>query len=179
MRVIGEKLDQLESIVTRVLSFAKAPTSLHSRWSLADIVDDTLVLVRLKLAQSKVSLRFEPPAGALFIEAHKGQIQQVLLNLLINATQAMPEGGTITLTARADRPNDAHFALLDLADTGTGVPEPIRDRIFDSFLSGRTDGTGLGLAIAKRILLSHHGDILLLATSPAGTTMRLLLPLAK
>ena len=179
MRVIGEKLDQLESIVTRVLGFAKAPTSLHSRWSLADIVDDTLVLVRLKLAQSKVSLRFEPPAGALFIEAHKGQIQQVLLNLLINATQAMPDGGTITLTARADRPNDAHFALLDLTDTGTGVPESIRAHIFDSFLSGRPDGTGLGLAIAKRILLSHHGDILLLATSPAGTTMRLLLPLAK
>ena len=179
MRVIGEKLDQLESIVTRVLGFAKAPTSLHSRWSLADIVDDTLVLVRLKLAQSKVSLRFEPPAGALFIEAHKGQIQQVLLNLLINATQAMPDGGTITLTARADRQNDAHFAILDLTDTGTGVPESIRAHIFDSFLSGRPDGTGLGLAIAKRILLSHHGDILLLATSPAGTTMRLLLPLAK
>jgi len=179
MRVIGEKLDQLESIVTRVLGFAKAPTSLHSRWSLADIVDDTLVLVRLKLAQSKVSLHFDPPAASLYVDAHKGQIQQVLLNLLLNATQAMPDGGTITLTARADSPTAAHFAILDLTDTGTGIPEPIRDRIFDSFLSGRPDGTGLGLAIAKRILLSHHGDILLLSTSPAGTTMRLLLPLAK
>src|SRR5204862_4727577 len=77
MRVIGEKLDQLEAIVTRVLSFAKAPTSLHSRWSLADIVQDTLVLVRLKLAQSKVSVNFEAPPRPLFVEAHKGQIQQV------------------------------------------------------------------------------------------------------
>jgi signal transduction histidine kinase len=63
-------------------------------------------------------------------------------------------------------------------DTGIGVPADIRERIFDSFLSSRPDGTGLGLAIAKRILLSHHGDITLLNTSPAGTTMRVTLPLA-
>ena len=133
--------------------------------------------MRLKLAQSKVTLRFQPPDRPVFIEAHKGQIQQVLLNLLLNATQAMPEGGTITIAATvADRP--AHQVRLDIADTGTGIPEPIRERIFDSFLSGRPDGTGLGLAIAKRILLSHHGDIALLASGPAGTTMRVTLPLA-
>jgi signal transduction histidine kinase len=178
MRVIGEKLDQLEAIVTRVLNFAKAPSSLHSRWSLSDIVEDTLVLVRLKLAQSKVSLSFEPPPRPLFVEGHKGQIQQVLLNLLINATHAMPDGGTISLTLKTDE-KTSHYAYLDISDTGTGVAEAIRERIFDSFLSGRPDGTGLGLAIAKRILISHHGDITLLQTSPAGTTMRIALPLAK
>jgi signal transduction histidine kinase len=135
--------------------------------------------VRLKLAQSKVSLHFDPPAVSLYVDAHKGQIQQVLLNLLLNATQAMPEGGTITLTTTAVDRAGAHLALVDIADTGTGIPESIRDRVFDSFLSGRPDGTGLGLAIAKRILLSHHGDITLLSTSPAGTTMRLTLPCAK
>ena len=179
MRVIGEKLDQLEAIVTRVLGFAKAPSSLHSRWSLADIVEDTLVLVRLKLAQSKVSVNFEPPGRPLFVEAHKGQIQQVLLNLLLNATQAMPEGGTISLViSTEERPGGQHV-MLDISDTGTGVAEAIRERIFDSFLSGRPDGTGLGLAIAKRILLSHHGDITLHQTSAAGTQMRVMLPLAK
>ncbi len=179
MRVIGEKLDQLEAIVTRVLSFAKAPTSLHSRWSLADIVLDTLVLVRLKLAQSKVTLHFTEPERPLFVEAHKGQIQQVLLNLLLNATQAMPEGGTVTITLSTEDRAGQAMALVDIADTGNGIPESIRDRVFDSFLSGRPDGTGLGLAIAKRILVSHHGDITLRATSPAGTTMRLSLPVAK
>jgi signal transduction histidine kinase len=177
MRVIGEKLDQLEAIVTRVLSFAKAPSSLHSRWSLADIVQDTLVLIRLKLAQSKVAVTFEPPSRPVFVEAHKGQIQQVLLNLLINATHAMPQGGTITLEIAAEE--RAHQVNLDLTDTGTGVDPSIRDRIFDSFLSGRPDGTGLGLAIAKRIMLSHHGDITLQRTSSEGTTMRLTLPVAK
>jgi signal transduction histidine kinase len=179
MRVIGEKLDQLEAIVTRVLSFAKAPSSLHSRWSLADVVEDTLVLVRLKLAQSKVSVTFEPPPRPLFVEAHKGQLQQVLLNLLLNATQAMPEGGTITLAVTTEERAGHGNALLEIRDTGTGVSAEIRERIFDSFLSGRPDGTGLGLAIAKRILLSHHGDIELRHTSPEGTTMRITLPLAK
>jgi signal transduction histidine kinase len=183
MRVIGEKLDQLEAIVTRVLNFAKAPSSLHSRCSLAEIIDDTLVLVRLKLAQNKIQVHFEPPARPLVVDGHKGQLQQVLLNLLINSMQAMPEGGTITLTLAGEAPGAAPggppVAVLDITDTGAGIPDTIRDRIFDSFLSGRPDGTGLGLAIAKRVLLSHHGDIALVATSPAGTTLRLTLPRMK
>ena len=179
VRVIGEKLDQLEAIVTRVLSFAKAPSSLHSRWNIGEIIEDTIVLIRLKLAQSKIHLRFVPPPRALIVDAHKGQLQQVLLNLFINATQAMPDGGSITLSAGTEERGAALFATIDITDTGTGIPEAIRDRIFDSFLSGRPDGTGLGLAIAKRILLSHHGDIALASTSPAGTTMRITLPLAK
>lgn len=175
MRVISEKLDQLEAIVTRVLQFGKTPGNLHSRWSLTDIIQDTLVLLRLKLAQAKVQLRFDPPAQPLVVEGHKGQLQQVLLNLILNSMHAMPDGGVITLTLRPDAPN----ALLDVADTGSGIDPAIADRIFDSFLSGREGGTGLGLAIAKRVLLSHHGDIALLATSPEGTTLRITLPLAR
>lgn len=178
MRVIGEKLDQLEGIVTRVLSFAKSPSDLHSRCNLAEIIDDTLLLVRLKMAQNKIHVSFEPPAQTLVIEGHKGQIQQVLLNLLINAMQAMPEGGVITVVLRA-RAEGAAAATIDITDTGTGIPDAIRDRIFDSFLSGRPGGTGLGLAIAKRVLLSHHGNIDLVSTSASGTTLRVTLPLAR
>ncbi len=179
MRVIGEKLDQLEAIVTRVLNFARAPSSLHTRCSLAEIVDDTLVLVRLKLSQCQIQVHFEPPARPLVVDGHKGQLQQVLLNLLINSMQAMPGGGTIRIALGTTGAGAAAVAALDVADTGTGIPDGIRDRIFDSFLSGRPDGTGLGLAIAKRVLLGHHGDIALLATGPAGTALRITLPLAK
>jgi len=175
LRIINEKLDQLEGIVTRVLQFGKAPQSLHSRWSLAEIVDDTLLLVRLKLAQAKVQVRYDPPARAPLVDAHKGQLQQVLLNVILNAMQAMPEGGTLALTLGSE----SGQATLDVTDTGTGIAAAIRDRIFDSFLSGREGGTGLGLAIAKRVMLSHHGDIVLVATGPTGTTLRLKLPLAR
>lgn len=179
VRVIGEKLDQLEAIVGRVLNVAKAPSSLHSRWSIAEIIDDTIVLIRLKLAQSKIQLVHKAPTKALFIDAHKGQIQQVLLNLLINATQAMPQGGTITLSVFELKRGDVCHVAVDVADSGNGIPEGVREKIFDSFLSGRPDGTGLGLSIAKRILRSHHGDIELVETGAAGTVMRMLLPKVK
>jgi len=174
-RLIREKLDQLEAIVTRVLNFAKAPASLHSRWSVTDIVTDTLMLVRLKVAQGKIQLRFDPPPRPAIVDVQKGQLQQVLLNLVLNSTQAMPDGGTITVRCEGD----GHHVFIDVADTGTGIPAELHERVFDSFLSGRPGGTGLGLAIAKRIMLSHGGDIALVSTSPAGTTMRLTLPLAK
>jgi signal transduction histidine kinase len=176
MRVIGEKLDQLEAIVTRVLHFAKAPSSVHSRWSIQDIVSDTLVLIRLKLAQGNIRLIFAPPAKPIVVDVHKGQLQQVLLNLLINSTQAMPDGGTIHLSCEVEKRESHRVLHVDISDSGRGIPTELQGRIFDSFLSGRPDGTGLGLAIAKRILVSHHGDICLRETGPSGTTMRLTLP---
>jgi signal transduction histidine kinase len=179
LRVMGEKLDQLESIVTRVLNFAKAPTSLHARCSVSEIVEDTLVLMRLKLAQSNIAVRFEPPARPLVVDGHKGQLQQVVLNLLINAMQAMPDGGEIAIGLSSETRGATSYAIIDMRDSGTGIPEAIRGRIFDSFLSGRPDGTGLGLAIVQRVLLGHHGDIALVDTGPGGTTFRLRLPLVK
>jgi signal transduction histidine kinase/putative methionine-R-sulfoxide reductase with GAF domain len=178
-QVISEKLDQLEAIVTRVLNFAKAPASLHSRWSVAEIIEDTIVLIRLKLAQGKIHLHFSPPAQPFIIDGHKGQLQQVMLNLLLNSMQVMPEGGDITIRCAAADREGAPVVIIDIADTGRGIPEAVRNQIFDSFLTGRPDGTGLGLAIVERILRSHHGDIAVLSTSPQGTTMRVTLPLAR
>ncbi len=179
MRVIGEKLDQLESIVTRVLNFAKAPTSLHSRHQMAEIVEDTLVLVRLKLAQSNIRVSFEAPQQSIVVEGHKGQLQQVLLNLIINSMQAMPEGGEVSIRLASDGRENGGVAIIDVTDTGSGIPDAIQGRIFDSFLTGRPDGTGLGLAIAKRVLLGHNGDIQLVTSSHAGTTIRVVMPLAR
>lgn len=190
-RVIDEKLDQLEAIVLRVLNFAKAPVALHSRWSLADMIADTLVLVRPKLAQAQIQVRFDPPSKPLVVDAHKGQLQQVLFNLIFNATDAMiaaadlsrPDGSApvreLTIVLGQELRGPAPFATIDVSDTGTGISSELAPRIFDSFLSGRPGGTGLGLTIAKRILESHHGEITLRATGPGGTTMRIALPLAK
>ncbi|HVU24498.1 MAG TPA: GAF domain-containing protein [Opitutus sp.] len=179
VRVINEKLDQLEAIVLRVLNFAKAPAALHSHWSLSEIVGDTLVLVRQKLAQAKIKVHFEAPDQPLVVDAHKGQLQQVLLNLIFNSLEAMPAGGELTVVLGPQLPAGGPLATIDVSDTGGGIPPDLAPRIFDSFLTGRPGGTGLGLAIAKRILESHHGDIALVATGPTGTTLRISLPLAR
>jgi signal transduction histidine kinase len=178
-RVIGEKLDQLEAIVTRVLGFAKSPANLHSRWAIVEIIDDTIVLIRLKLAQTKIHLHFQPPVPSPIVDGHKGQLQQVLLNLLLNAMQVMPNGGEITVRCATEDRNGVPVVNIDITDTGSGIPEAIRKQGFNSFLSGRPDGTGLGLAIVERILHSHHGSIVVLATGSQGTTMRVMLPIAR
>ena len=178
LQVITEKIEQLEGIVSRVLSFGRAPSSLHSRWSLAEILDDTLVLLRAKLAQAAVQLNYPAPGRALLVEGNKGQLQQVVLNLALNSLHAMPHGGELTVLCTPEEKAGGRAVHIDLTDTGGGIPESIRPRIFESFLSGRADGTGLGLAIAQRIMKEHHGELSVLATGPRGTTMRITLPLA-
>jgi len=106
---------------------------------------------------------------------NKGQIQQAILNLILNATQVMPDGGRIHISTTLEAEGRAQFTIRD---NGPGMPETIQAEIFDSFLTNRSDGTGLGLSISKRILRSHRGDIELVESSPAGTTFRFWLPLA-
>ena len=173
--VIGEKLNQLEEIVERVLSFGRTREGMHSRQNLNALVTDTLKLVRLKMHQQKIELRFDPSEAALQVDVNKGQILQVLLNLMLNATQAMPEGGRI----RIESSQDEGSAYVTISDDGKGIPEAIRENIFESFLTNRPDGTGLGLSISKRIMRSHRGDIELLSSSAEGTSFRFWLPLAK
>ncbi len=177
--IIREKLDQLEVLVTRVLSFAKAPESMHSRWPLDDLIRETCLLIRLKLNQARIHMHYEPPARPVVVDCNKAQIQQVLLNVILNATQAMPEGGSITIGCLVQRGAGHDSVAIEIRDTGHGIPPEFQGRIFDSFLSGRPDGTGLGLAIAKRIMRSHHGDVEVAATGPDGTVMRLSLPLVR
>lgn len=179
MRIIGEKLNQLEATVSRVLNLAKAPNALHSRWPLDEIITDTLLLVRLKLHQSMIAVRYEPAPESLFVEVNKGQLQQVLLNLILNSTHAMPKGGRITVrTTREVREDGSVDVVMDVADTGHGIPSDLQSKLFASFLTGRTDGTGLGLAIVKRLVQSNHGEIELHSTSDSGTTFRITLPVA-
>jgi signal transduction histidine kinase len=176
LQVITEKIGQLEEIVSRVLSFARAPVALHSRWALAEILDDTLVLLRAKLAQANVQLHYAAPDRSVLVDGNKGQLQQVVLNLALNSLTAMPHGGELTVHCTEEDRGGVPVVHVDLADTGTGIPDAIRPRMFESFLSGRADGTGLGLAIAQRIVKDHHGDLTLAGTGPRGTTMRITLP---
>ena len=170
--VIGDKLNQLEEIVGRVLSFGRTREGLYARYDLNQLVQDTILLVRLKLHQQKIEIDYEPTPTSLFVEVNKGQIQQVMLNLILNATQVMPDGGRIEVRTEGD---DEQTSFI-IRDNGPGIPENIQADIFESFLTQRPDGTGLGLSISKRILRDHRGDIALVESSPEGSTFRFWLP---
>ena len=170
--VIGDKLNQLEEIVGRVLNFGRNREGMHARFDLNKLTEDTLRLVRLKLHQQKIEINYIPNPQGIQVEVNKGQIQQVMLNLILNATQVMPDGGRIEIRTHHE-PGQAEFLI---SDNGPGIPESIQSDIFESFLTNRPDGTGLGLSISKRILRAHRGDIELAASSEAGSTFRFWLP---
>lgn len=172
VHIIGEKLDHLEEIVERVLSFGRNREGMHSRQDLSQLIRETVRLVRLKLQQQRIELDFQTEPEPILVEVNKGQIQQVVLNLILNATQAMPNGGTIQI--KTELVNGT--AELRVTDSGEGIPPESQNQIFESFLTDRSDGTGLGLSISKRILRSHRGDIELIASSPGKTCFRFWIP---
>lgn len=179
MAIIHEKIEQLNSIVSRVLDFGKSQQEIHSRFDLNKLVGDTLHLVRLKLLQSGIELNFTVTPGASpTVDVNKGQIQQAILNLLINASEALPRGGRIDVSTTIDRSGERPEALVRVTDNGPGIDPGIQDAIFESFLTSRPSGTGLGLSIVKQIIKSHKGRIEVEKTGPDGTTMLIALPLA-
>jgi len=178
-QIIKEKINQLEEIVSKVLSFGKAPEDLHSVWSIDELINDTLLLVRLKMQQNRIQVDYERSESPAAVSGSKGQLQQVFLNLIINAAEAMPDGGTLAIRSAIEGESDEQRLAIYFTDTGSGIPENIQEKIFESFLTDKPEGTGLGLSIVKRILRSHNGDIAVASSSSLGTTLRIELPLAR
>ena len=109
--------------------------------------------------------------GQLMLDAPR--IKRILHNLAGNAADAMPDGGTLMITAT----RVTEYVHLEIHDTGSGIPDEIRERIFDPFVThGKTHGTGLGLAVVRRIVEEHHGDVSV-SSSTTGTTFTIRLPL--
>jgi len=179
LRVIGDKLEHLESIVTRVLEFGRRRAVDDEKFDLEREIADTLLLMRLKFERAGIAARFEGPGRTLSVTGNRGEIRQAVLNLLLNAVQAMPAGGDILVALTTEPGHDGELGVIRIADTGPGIPDHIRERVFESFLTGRSQGNGLGLSIVKRILRGHEGDIVVESTGPHGTTFRLTLPLAE
>ncbi len=144
-------------------------------------VDATVMRV-LELASRTLDKRIvtqhHPLADGAWIEGDPGQIEQVLLNLALNASDAMPQGGELAFTTIAKRDGDAERIHLYVRDTGTGVPESVRDQIFEPFFTTKEvgKGTGMGLAVAYGIARNHGGWLRLAESGPRGTSFVLDLP---
>ncbi len=174
LTVIREKLNHLEQIAGRILEFGKSRESFRKVTRVQEILEDAVLLVRLKLEQSQVNLCWNDHFQDEKVFVDKGQIQQVLLNLILNALEVMPNGGELFI----DSEFVEGWANIYVRDQGQGITEELREKIFESFLTGRKDGTGLGLTISKRIMRAHDGDLELVETGSGGTTFKISLPLS-
>jgi signal transduction histidine kinase len=174
--VMREKITHMEGVVSRVLGMSKAQSGAFKTIDLREAADNAVLLLRLKLQQLGVKVAVVAPAHVPWVEGNPGQIQQVFLNLMLNAVQAMSGGGSLVLEVTLEDGPQFPIVVVRVRDTGNGIPEAILPKIFDSFFTSREDGTGLGLAIVKRILRDHRGDIVVESTGPTGTTFKFWFP---
>lgn len=182
-RVMGEKIEHLNQIVERILDFARTTEPILARVDLNTLIEELGLLVRHKLANQGVQWVRTLEPGLPPVMGDAPQLEQAFLNLILNAAEAMPGGGTLTVTSRSLRVprHTAHptHVSLEIRDTGGGMTEEQRGRAFRSVLhTTKAKGTGLGLAIVGRIVETHGGRIRLRSQPGRGTGVRVILPVA-
>lgn len=167
-RGIIDESERIAGIVENLLSFARQDKESHSPADIRVIVDKTASLIQTLIRKDRIELRVDVPANLPKLRCRSQQIQQVLMNLLTNARDALnkryPEGDPdkiISVTTRESAKDGQTWLRTTIEDHGEGIPEKIRDRLFDPFFTtkGRTEGTGLGLSISHGIVQEHHGRL--------------------
>jgi PAS domain S-box-containing protein len=173
-------LERATHLTKQLLTFAKGGDPLLEPISLAGLIRDAL---QFNLSGSNVKAHAEIAPDLWTVRADRGQISHVLANLIINAKQAMPEGGNLYVSAEnssqakgAAPSADNDFVIVTLRDQGVGISEKFIDKIFDPYFSTKQSGSGLGLAIVHSVISKHHGQIRVESTPDSGTTFTLWLP---
>ncbi len=177
--VIANEVTRLESIVKDVLLLARPSEPRLATVSADEPLRQVQTLLTPQLDKAGIRLTCEESAAAR-IQIDPQQIQQVLINLTQNAAESIGHNGTIILRARldtkrlADRVTDV--VILEVADTGKGIPPEVQKRLFDPFFTTKETGTGLGLSIAARIVEKHGGALQYQTEPNRGTTFGIVLP---
>ena len=173
---VRSECSRLDQLMEDVLFFARPLELKFAALDLAEFLDRILSRWEPRLAQAKVRTQRNFAAGLPEVLADERTLEQVVVNLLTNAIQAMPNGGTLSISIS---PSGERSLEIKFADTGPGIPQAQLERIFDPFFTTKKSGTGLGLAISRRILNAHQGNITVESYPDAGTVFTLHLPVAQ
>jgi signal transduction histidine kinase len=191
LQVLEEEISRLERLVDSFLDFARPPRLEKSAVDACTLIEQTLHLLAGPARQRGVTINWTPPAELVTIEADAVQMRQVLLNLLLNAMDAVGASGIVNVDLQpevslAESPLAARAASADLgrdtyrairiSDSGPGVADDMKERIFEPFVSSKETGMGLGLAVSRRIVEAHHGAITVSDGPNGGALFTIWLP---
>ncbi len=179
-QTIAGEAARLERLVNDLLTYARPRPAERRPLVLQLTLREVMVLAQPAADAASVKIRVETDDELPRVMADPEQMKQLFGNLVLNAVQAMPSGGTVRITVRAGVPvssNSAKSIEITVEDTGSGIPEGDLPHIFEPFYTTRTKGTGLGLAICKQIVEAHGGTIRVAQTSPKGTVFEVTLQL--
>jgi len=196
LEVIDAEIHRLDRVVQMLVDFSR-PVELHLReQDICAVIGNVLALASAELATRNVTLVSQMPERPLLANIDADLIKQAVLNVIQNGAQAMPEGGMLEVvleeerrTGRGDAPTPkgaamptsspgSRFALLRIADQGPGIPDEIREKVFNLYFTTKSGGSGIGLAMTYRILQLHHGSIEVQSSSEHGAEFLMRIPLA-
>jgi signal transduction histidine kinase len=182
--ILRDNMDHLNRIVEQILDFARGTEPKLGPVNLNQLLDDLALLIRHKLHNQKIHFVRHLAPEVPKIMADGAQLAQAFLNLTLNAVEAMPKGGTLTISTRAitlpRHGRQPSHVLIEFRDTGQGMPEEQRRRRRSSLLSTtKQEGTGLGFAIVDRVVETHHGKIRILSRPGKGASITVTLPIIR
>jgi signal transduction histidine kinase len=172
--IIEAEIHRLDRVVQLLVDFSR-PVELKLReQDLREVIGDVLALATAELSTHNVNLLSNIPLKPLMVNIDADLLKQAALNVIQNGAQAMPEGGTLRVALEENR----KFAVLRISDEGHGIPDDIREKIFDLYFTTKSGGSGIGLAMTYRILQLHYGSIEVQSNPGQGTEFLLRIPLA-
>jgi len=173
LHAVIHDIRQVESVISDLIELAR-PGDLNTRPTLVnDVIHDALEQLLPQFTHRKIVVRTSLAAGLPQILLDAPRFRQALLNILVNASEALPRGGEILVESR----QEGSRAVVDICDDGVGIDPGLVDKVFDPFVSTKREGVGLGLVNAKAVVEAHGGDIRLTVRQPKGTCARITLPI--
>lgn len=178
VEVIRQEIERLERIVQNFLDLVRLPEPKLQPLSLHEVVRRAAELLKPNLEEHAIQVTVHWPETLPSVHGDAEQLEQVFLNLLLNASQAMPEGGAIEIVASWVKGRTELDGSIEVAvsDTGPGIPQELREKIFDPFFTTKANGIGLGLSLAKKVVEQHQGVIDVRDRHGSGTTVTIRLP---
>jgi signal transduction histidine kinase len=174
LEIIEAEIHRLDRVVQLLVDFSR-PVELRLReQDLRGVIDDVLVLSAAELSTHNVTLESQMPSKPLIVNIDADLLKQAALNVIQNGAQAMPDGGRLRVVLEEQR----KYALLRIADEGPGIPDDIREKIFDLYFTTKAGGSGIGLAMTYRIVQLHYGSIEVQSNPGRGTEFLLRIPLS-
>jgi PAS domain S-box-containing protein len=178
LEIIAQEVERMSNLVANLLQFSRRSRPQISTVDLCEEIEKTLELIHYHLRKNNISIMRQFASDVPRIHADRQQLRQLFLNLFTNASDSMPRGGTLTI--RVTAPPESKQVIMEVADTGTGIPPEILPKVAEPFYTTKPDGkgTGLGLAICRRIVKEHNGtfDLVSEGIPGKGTTARISLP---
>jgi signal transduction histidine kinase len=172
--VIGSEIQRLDRVVQTLVDFTRPVELRLADLDLRRLVDEVVVLAQPDAERHGVSIVRDLPHDGLPVKIDADLVKQAVLNIVLNGVQAMPEGGALTIVGR--RAGDD--VQLEVRDQGAGIPQEVRDKIFNLYFTTKKNGSGIGLAMAYRVMQLHNGSVEYDSVEGRGTVFRLRLPLS-